>query len=342
MVDLDDHPEHPKSCLLRHSNGRPQLAPQDTSKWSSSSWTMRPGLGNPGALPLLALVVFSLLTLALSLSSIYKFADFPYGPRRTGPSHPGKHLRSAARAAPGQPQCLELRAVAAAPKSSAVFPGEWPGDAPGKTASASNASRFAYSSDSSFTFTRRAGEFRTYVVQQLDHYQLLTPFANRSRPTALPASNPNTTLSNATPLPTPLHNSSDSPSYTIYSLSSSTFGNFELPSWSAAWQQACHAATALWDIPENAPAAIKSVIKSGASYTTSVFSNFQSEATAPGMSNSPSEPQSVDCAYGPDYVDKSHNPSMNQNTDAAGRHSTELRSSCMAVVIGLIVGIAWF
>ncbi|KAJ6145016.1 hypothetical protein N7470_008911 [Penicillium chermesinum] len=324
MVDLDDHPEHPKSCLLRHSNGRPQLAPQDTSKWSSSSWTMRPGLGNPGALPLLALVVFSLLTLALSLSSIYKFADFPYGPRQVPliqesiSDPPPEQLldsRNAWNFAPSRRRPNRPRSSRA---NGPVMP-------PGKTASASNASRFAYSSDSSFTFTRRAGEFRTYVVQQLDHYQLLTPFANRSRPTALPASNPNTTLSNATPLPTPLHNSSDSPSYTIYSLSSSTFGNFELPSWSAAWQQACHAATALWDIPENAPAAIKS-----------------SEATAPGMSNSPSEPQSVDCAYGPDYVDKSHNPSMNQNTDAAGRHSTELRSSCMAVVIGLIVGIAWF
>lgn len=41
---------------------------------------MRPGLDKPGALPLLALIVFSLLTLAPSLSSIYniKFADFGY------------------------------------------------------------------------------------------------------------------------------------------------------------------------------------------------------------------------------------------------------------------------
>jgi hypothetical protein len=41
---------------------------------------MRPGLDKPGALPLLALIVFSLLTLVPSLSSIYniKFADFSY------------------------------------------------------------------------------------------------------------------------------------------------------------------------------------------------------------------------------------------------------------------------
>lgn len=50
--------------------------------------TMRPGLGKPGALPLLALIVFSLLTLVPSLSSIYniKAADFAYystGARRT-------------------------------------------------------------------------------------------------------------------------------------------------------------------------------------------------------------------------------------------------------------------
>lgn len=49
---------------------------------------MRPGLGKPGALPLLALIVFSLLTLVPSLSSIYniKVADFAYyptGARRT-------------------------------------------------------------------------------------------------------------------------------------------------------------------------------------------------------------------------------------------------------------------
>lgn len=41
---------------------------------------MRSGLDKPGALPLLALVVFSLLTLVPSLSSIYniKLADFGY------------------------------------------------------------------------------------------------------------------------------------------------------------------------------------------------------------------------------------------------------------------------
>lgn len=41
---------------------------------------MRPGLDKPGALPLLALIIFSLLTLVPSLSSIYnlKFADFAY------------------------------------------------------------------------------------------------------------------------------------------------------------------------------------------------------------------------------------------------------------------------
>lgn len=41
---------------------------------------MRSGLDKPGALPLLALIVFSLLTLVPSLSSIYniKFADFSH------------------------------------------------------------------------------------------------------------------------------------------------------------------------------------------------------------------------------------------------------------------------
>jgi hypothetical protein len=48
---------------------------------------MRSGLEKPGALPLLALVVFSLLTLVPSLSSIYnlKLADlnfYPGGARR--------------------------------------------------------------------------------------------------------------------------------------------------------------------------------------------------------------------------------------------------------------------
>lgn len=41
---------------------------------------MRSGLDKPGALPLLALIVFSLLTLVPSLSNIYnlKFADFSF------------------------------------------------------------------------------------------------------------------------------------------------------------------------------------------------------------------------------------------------------------------------
>jgi hypothetical protein len=43
---------------------------------------MRSGLDKPGALPLLVLIVFSLLTLVPSLSNIYnlKFADFSFYP----------------------------------------------------------------------------------------------------------------------------------------------------------------------------------------------------------------------------------------------------------------------
>lgn len=59
---------------------------------------MRPALDKQGALPLLALIVFSLLTLVPSLSSIYniKFADFSYftgGVRSTfiGPSSHEKY-----------------------------------------------------------------------------------------------------------------------------------------------------------------------------------------------------------------------------------------------------------
>lgn len=52
---------------------------------------MRTGLEKPGALPLLALVVFSLLTLVPSLSSIYnlKLADFSFysgAARRASPT----------------------------------------------------------------------------------------------------------------------------------------------------------------------------------------------------------------------------------------------------------------
>lgn len=204
-----------------------------------------------------------------------------------------------------------------------------------------NKSRLA--SDSSFMFSRRARAFRTYFIRQLE-YPFLSPFANRSRPAESLGSSPNFAPANITSLPTPLHNPSDP--IPAKNASISSFRGLRVPSLGAAWQQACYAAVGLRGLPENAPAAMKYLIESGASVASSTLSIFKTEAPTAASTSKPeprvSKLESGDCACKQEYMDISHISSENETTDAAGQHSTELRGSCMAVVIGLVAGIAWF
>jgi hypothetical protein len=304
---------------------------------------MLSGLGKPGALPLLALIVFSLLTLVPSLSSIYnlKLADFsfyPGGARRKSPVSSG-YLASANQAFHAEIPLLQdgmTEAPTAHPLSEYK---PWTLSAPhrsrvnlsprtarvnaaaaisaSETTAVANKSRLSsLSRESSFSFSHKARAFRTYFIQQLDDYPFLTSFSNPSLVEPLP--NPTATL-NQSSLPT------SNPPDTYNHSSNSIQEHLHLPIREMC-QQACLIAI------EFATRAASH----GTGYAKSIF--LSSEPTLirpnhePQTQPSPSEQAPAIQKVGAE-----------DSTDAAaGRHSQELHGSCMAVVIGLVAGIMWF
>ncbi|KAJ5950932.1 uncharacterized protein N7479_009345 [Penicillium vulpinum] len=303
---------------------------------------MRSGLHKPGALPLLILIVFSLLTLVPSLPNLYhsKFADFSFytGAARQVPllqdsvteltqkAHPLNEPRKSWVLAASHRSRGNRTPLTARVGNAAVVPAS-------ETTAVANRSRLSSTHESSFSFGRRARAFRTYFIQQLDDYPFLTSFSNRSGAAGL--THPYTTITINESLPT----SDKSPlSIPPHNYSSESIQGPLLP-FSASLrdmcQQACHVAIDFG----------KRVALHGANYAKSFFVSEQITAapttlipnpTIPNASNqellTPSEQEPPQQKVGAD-----------DSTDAAaGRHSQELHGSCMAVVIGLIAGIMWF
>ncbi|KAJ5860293.1 uncharacterized protein N7529_007603 [Penicillium soppii] len=288
---------------------------------------MRSGLEKPGALPLLALVVFSLLTLVPSLSSIYnlKLADlnfYPGGARQVPllqdgvPEVPTAHPltephRPWALGAPHRSRVNLLTRTARLDNVAVVSASE--------TTAIANKSRLSsLTRESPFSFSRRARAFKTYFIQQLDDYPFLTSFSKRSL--VEPTPYPTTTFNHS--LPTSNH-----PSNTYNDSSDSIQKNgLQAPSIREMCQQACRLAIDFG----------KRATLHGTEYAKSIFLESSDPPTTlirhpkdPQDQSSPSEPAIQRLA-------------AEDSTDAAGRHSQELRGSCMAVVIGLVAGIMWF
>ncbi|KAJ5894030.1 hypothetical protein N7495_005721 [Penicillium taxi] len=309
---------------------------------------MRPGLDKPGALPLLALIVFSLLTLVPSLSNIYnlKLADFPFasGARQVpliqdNVDIPSDSLLSDTRKSwykPALPHPCGNRI----PRSS-----RWGNGAStifSETATVANESRSSYASESSFLFSRRARAFRTYFIQQLDGYQLFTHFSSRNVTAKTASLDPTITSSTRPPLQTSYNKQPDHASNTPIKSNTSTTEKSELQVLYqySAWQQACRAAISLWDIAKDAPY-IPALIH-GSNYIESIIHMIPQSLN---LLNTSIPPRPLTNASNSTAVQtpKSHIvPGEQQSTDAAGRHSPELQGSCMAVVIGLVAGIVWF
>lgn len=223
---------------------------------------------------------------------------------------------------------------------------------PSEIAPVENKSRLSYAAaKSSMMFTRRARAFRTYFIQQLDS-QFFTPFSNRTLPVETMNFFPTPAPSNRSPLPTSTdHNHSNhiSPPTDDETTSSHTPSEGKAGSQTPlyhVWQLACHSAVEFWELTKHSAYthAIDALIQSGKNYANpdNMFGNSPAEYSSTSIANNVSslapEKDPEPSLSAPDSSILTHD----QTTDAAGRHSPELRGSCMAVVIGLVVGIVWF
>ncbi|OQE30876.1 hypothetical protein PENFLA_c002G03725 [Penicillium flavigenum] len=307
---------------------------------------MRSGLDKPGALPLLILIAFSLLTLVPSLPNLYhsKFADFSF---YTGAARQVPLLQdSLTELAPKAPPLNEARkswSLQSLPRSR--------GNRPPLTARVANAAAVPGSEttvvanksqlpsltrESSFSFSRRARAFRTYFIQQLDDYPFLTSFSNRSLGADLTHPYPTVTFNES--LPT--FDNKSSPSILSYNNSSDSIDEPLFPSPASLrdmCQQACHVATDFG----------KRIGLHGANYAKSIFLPEQITGAPTSLISNPAVPNSVasnqDLFTSSEQAPPQQKVGAEDSTDAAaGRHSQELHGSCMAVVIGLVAGIMWF
>ncbi|CAI7628653.1 hypothetical protein PCG10_006707 [Penicillium crustosum] len=301
-------------------------------------------LDKPGALPLLILIVFSLLTLVPSLPNLYhsKFADFSFytgaarqipllqdsvtelAPKTHTLSEPRKSwILSASHRSRGNRQPLTARVGNAAPIPAS------------ETTTVANKSRLSsFTRESSFSFSRKARAFRTYFIQQLDDYPFLTSFSNRSL--VADSMHPYPTITMNESLPT---SENESPSIPSYNNSSDSILEPLLPFPAFLrdmCQQACHVAIDFG----------KRVGLQGANYAKSIsLPEWITGAPTslipnPTIPNASSEQDSFPPA---EQAPPQQKVGAEDSTDAAaGRHSQELHGSCMAVVIGLVAGIMWF
>ncbi|KAJ5745792.1 hypothetical protein N7520_010974 [Penicillium odoratum] len=298
---------------------------------------MRPGLHKPGAFPLLALVIFSLLTLVPSLPSIYslKLTDLTYYiggsqvpliqenvelPLDTHPSDRTPWIL----AAPSRSRLNRFSRPARIANGAPTISTETP--------SFGNRSRSSYHAESTFLFSRRARAFRTFFIQQLDDYQFLTPFSTGSVSTGASATRPDPTLTPNLAEPASIDDSNPTTAINNESLSSQPATDLGLQlSFTDMWQQACQTASGLWKLNSKLHRLIR---------WESEDAHSTKPADMPLIRYQKDAPPEEECTGV--MLNKTLLPSNDQSTDAAGRPSAELQGSCMAVVIGLVAGIMWF
>ncbi|KGO67780.1 hypothetical protein PITC_048660 [Penicillium italicum] len=327
---------------------------------------MRSGLDTPGALPLLILIAFSLLTLVPSLPNLYnsKFADFSFftgAARRTSPFQPiSSSLESTNQVACPEVPLLQDSVTELEPKAPPVNEPRksWilatshrsrgnrapltarvgiaaPVPASETTAIANKSQLSSLTRESSFSFSRRARAFRTYFIRQLDDYPFLTSFSNRSL--VADATHPCPTITMNESLPT--SDDQSPPSIPPYNNSSDSMqGKLQpFPTFLRDMcQQACHVAIDFG----------KSVGLHGAEYAKSFslpdWIKGVPTSLIPNPTSNPAVSDQVPFTPSEQAPPQQKVGAENSTDAAAGRHSPELHGSCMAVVIGLVAGIMWF
>jgi len=211
---------------------------------------------------------------------------------------------------------------------------------PSEIAPVENESRVSHGAESSFMFSRRAHAFRTYVIQQLDDYQFLTPFANRSYATGNANLHPTLAPSNITPSPTSIHNkSSQHPPQLSSGLNTSYIpskddSGLQLRSLRNMWQQACRSANDIWGSTKESSynSTFHPLVQTGSAYLGSI-------SLGNAAANQATQVDKDSAFPAPTQIPENLPGDL---ADSASHHSRELGGSCMAVVIGLVVGIMWF
>lgn len=213
-----------------------------------------------------------------------------------------------------------------------------------------NRSQFSYAAESSFMFSRRARALRTYFREQLDGCQFLTPFSNRSFSIETMNLNP-TPVPNLPPLPTSIDATRSDDAPLLHNITSSSYtqdnAGLQLLALCDMWQRACRTAIDVWELAKESSyaSAVRPSIRTVSHYLESIL--LARDATAEPPTTSMTHPKETSTAPGQGsrlsaQTQKSPTVPNDQTTDAAGRHTPELRGSCMAVVIGLVAGIMWF
>ncbi|KAG0155253.1 hypothetical protein PDIDSM_827 [Penicillium digitatum] len=309
---------------------------------------MRSGLDTPGALPLLILVAFSLLTLVPSLPNLYhsKFADFSFytGAVRQVPLLRNSVTELAPKVLPlKEPRKIWIltsshrsrgnRAPLTALVGNAAVPAS-------ETNAIANKSRHSsLIRESSFSFSRRARAFRTYFIQQLDDYSFLTSLSNWTLPANSTHPNPTIATNKSIPIPDDQYPSSIS---SCNNSSNGSQGKIQrFPARFPAFlrdqcQQACHVAIDFG----------KRIGLHGASCAKSISLPEWITGAPPLLIPNPTFPNAVsdqDPFPPSEQAPPQQKVGAEDSTDtAAGRHSQDPHGSFMAIVIGLVAGIMWF
>jgi hypothetical protein len=317
---------------------------------------MRSGLEKPSAIPFLALVIFSLFSLVPSLSwdwgSNWKngwyigchrsvvqpiYADFS---RTVKDDSVDTRLR--VRATSGQ--CWPWLCGDSLPRSR-------PAAVPSSLETASvlpNDAIIVYPWKNSTTFTRSVRAF-TAFIQQLDDRQLLPSFTTRSvSPVETASSHPPSNLSDI--LSSPLHPARDDAfeqmvndkNYTTL-MTNETDKNPELQfcdSFSDVWQQACQTVRDTMETYRTSCDAIDSTHLPNSSIHPPVSSPSDTHQLKLPLLYNESEP-----SVAPKTIPSTNAAAaLSGDSQDAGssRNPKQVGGSCMAIVIGLVVGIMWF
>lgn len=341
------------------------------------------GLHKPGAIPFLVLLVFSLLTLVLSMSSIYnlKLGDFGYygsGARRmffrrlnrsplltvkfaevhsikngvaqfSPDTYPPDQRKEIIVTTPHQPRLNSLSRSSRAENDSPL---------------PTNRSQVSFAAAESLMFTCRTRAFRTYCLQQLDDYQFLAPFSNRNLSTR--TLNPLFTSPFAHSSSTSLPSDNRQHFYNFRTYNHKSISNtkgtensvLQLPLMlHDMWQQVSRVTIEQWEsFKAFTYTAFFDPINHLEFLAESILHTHPASPRTQASGSTPNESQAMTTEYqtysnvstqrmGAKRSDSSDSLGIvrdEREDAAAGRPVDKLRGSCMAVVIGLTVGVIWF
>ncbi|KNG86816.1 hypothetical protein ANOM_004657 [Aspergillus nomiae NRRL 13137] len=332
---------------------------------------MRSGFHKPVAFPVLALLVFSLLSL-VSLAKEWDFYNLRFGyigyhhndvrqPSRfrDGPVDARSRIRTTGSQCKSwaiNGYCLpdmdrvhrSRRSVPDTPRSSF------------EAATVFDADSIAYLAEEPSTFARGVRVFKSIFTKQTDDSQISNPLATGSAssvvsaPSSLPSNGSNLAVIGASPtIEARLPKSYSGNATATAKKVTSQRPQYSLPHLRELWQRACHATRASlggWTVPhilrrERLPPGSEAITEETLQLsrqtdqhieevTPKVLSNAALSTLSPTSPQSPAKPTDI-----PDLPVVTEEPPKGVGH---GPNSQPARGSCMAIVISLVVGVMWF